>query len=398
MDDCIEAREQAYALYEAEGDGLSEGRSAVWLWEHHQLKARPWIAGGWLRRARRALEADTESIEFGDLLLREAEGRARIRRARTGDGAGPRRLGAGTTAVVDRPRGGGAADNRPAPHRRGRLTEGLGHLDEAMLSAVEGKLNPYTTGKVYCSLISACEQLGDLSRARSGPMPRSAGRRTTRWRCGQASAGSTTRAAPATWRLGRGRARSTTGVHRARRVPRANVAAGYIEIGEIRRRLGDLEGAEEVGATAEELCGQQSAGLALVRLAQRRVDAATAIITRMLEDHTWNRLARGELLQAGADRGGGGRTSTLRSRPPTSWRASSPSTTARHWGRSPMRTGRLQLAQGDDRTACGTLREALQHWRQLEVPYEVATSACCSARPVGAAATRTGPPTRSPTR
>ena len=45
------------------------------------------------------------------------------------------------------------------------MTDGLGHLDEAMLYAVEGKLNPYTTGKVYCSLISACEQLGDLSRA-----------------------------------------------------------------------------------------------------------------------------------------------------------------------------------------------------------------------------------------
>ena len=61
-----------------------------------------------------------------------------------------------------------------------------------------------------------------------------------------------------------------------------NVAAGYVEIGEIRRRLGDLDGAEEAFAQAEELCGQQSAGLALVRLAQRRIDAATAIITRML--------------------------------------------------------------------------------------------------------------------
>ena len=73
MDDCIEAREQAYGLYDAQGDGLRAGRCAVWLWEHHQLKARPSIAGGWLRRARSALKADTASVEFGNLMLREAE-------------------------------------------------------------------------------------------------------------------------------------------------------------------------------------------------------------------------------------------------------------------------------------------------------------------------------------
>ena len=44
-------------------------------------------------------------------------------------------------------------------------TSGLAHLDEAMLFAVEGRLGPYSTGKVYCSLISACEDLGDLRRA-----------------------------------------------------------------------------------------------------------------------------------------------------------------------------------------------------------------------------------------
>ena len=47
----------------------------------------------------------------------------------------------------------------------GDTKEGLGHLDEAMLFAVEGRLGPYSTGKVYCSLISACEEVGDLERA-----------------------------------------------------------------------------------------------------------------------------------------------------------------------------------------------------------------------------------------
>ena len=41
----------------------------------------------------------------------------------------------------------------------------MAHLDEAMLFAVEGRLGPFATGKVYCSLIAACEELGDFDRA-----------------------------------------------------------------------------------------------------------------------------------------------------------------------------------------------------------------------------------------
>ena len=48
---------------------------------------------------------------------------------------------------------------------QGDVAEGMGHLDEAMLFAVEGRLGPYSTGKVYCCLIGACEELGDYDRA-----------------------------------------------------------------------------------------------------------------------------------------------------------------------------------------------------------------------------------------
>ena len=168
-----------------------------------------------------------------------------------------------------------------------------------MLSAVEGRLDPFTTGKVYCSLISACEELGDLRRAAEWTDA------TLRWserhplamwpgicRVHHASLLQLRGDWDAAEREARQACVELDGFH----VP--NVAAGYIEVGEIRRRLGDLDGAEEAFAKAEELCGQQSAGLALVRLAQRRVDAATAIITRMLAEQTWNQLARGKLLPA----------------------------------------------------------------------------------------------------
>ena len=92
-------------------------------------------------------------------------------------------------------------------------------------------------------------------------------------------------------------------MHRARWLHVPNVAAGYVEIGEIRRRLGDLQGAEEAFAKADELCGLHSAGLALVRLAQRRIDAARTIIARLLAEQPWSRLARHGSCPPGTDRG-----------------------------------------------------------------------------------------------
>lgn len=60
-----------------------------------------------------------------------------------------------------------------------------------MLYAIEGRLHPYVTGKMYCSLISACEELGDLRRAPNGPKRRFVGHRNIPWPCGRDSAACT---------------------------------------------------------------------------------------------------------------------------------------------------------------------------------------------------------------
>ena len=341
------------------------------------MKVRPAMAGGWLRRARRALDADgaTDSIELAGLILREAE----VTHG-SGDLAGAESLARQALAIAKRLRSVDLeAEALQAIGRvlidAGHVADGLGHLDEAMLSAVEGKLSPYTTGKVYCSLISACEQLGDLSRAAEWTDA------TLRWSEDHPMAmwpgicrvhHAALLQLRGDWRAAEREARQACTELDGFHVP--NVAAGYIEIGEIRRRLGDLDGAEAAFATAEELCGQQSAGLALVRLAQRRVDAATAIITQMLDDHTWNQLARAKLLPArvqiavaAEDLGAAIAAADELERIVTKY--DSPALLAA----ALSSRGRLQLAQGDDGTACATLREALRYWQQLEVPYEVAT-------------------------
>ncbi len=375
LEACIDAREQAYAAYEVTGDGRRAGQCAVWLWEHHMISARPAIGGGWLRRARRALEGDPACTEYAALILREAE-------VTHGSGDLDAALSLAREALTlgrELPSVDIEAEALQTIGRilidAGDVADGLGHLDEAMLNAVEGRLSPYTTGKVYCSLISACEQLGDLRRAAEWTDA------THRWaerpplamwpgicRVHHAALLQLRGDWPAAEREARQACEELDGFHVG------NVAAGYIEIGEIRRRLGDLDGAEQAFNRAEELCGQQSAGLALVRLAQRRVDAATSIITRMLAEHSWNQLARGKLLPAHIQIAvAAGDLAT----------AAAGATELEHIAAefdSPALAaaaltsrGRLQLAEGDPAAACATLRDALVHWQQLEVPYEVAT-------------------------
>ena len=41
LDECIAAREQAYRLFDEQGDDQRAGQCAVWLWEHYAITARP---------------------------------------------------------------------------------------------------------------------------------------------------------------------------------------------------------------------------------------------------------------------------------------------------------------------------------------------------------------------
>ena len=165
LDDCIDVREQAYVLYDELGEHRSASSCAVWLYEHYCFRAQPSIAGSWLRRARRLLEDDGECVEHGALLLREAE---------LAHGAGD--LDAASTSAEDSLRLGRrlrSADlEAQALQTLGRVridqgepAKGLELLDEAMLFALEDRVGPYATGKIYCSLISACEELREMERA-----------------------------------------------------------------------------------------------------------------------------------------------------------------------------------------------------------------------------------------
>ena len=375
VEDCISARERAYRAYDDLGDHRRAGQCAVWLWEHHAISARPSIASGWLRRARRALEDDTDCVEHGSLLLREAE---------VAHGGGDLD---DALALVDRALDLGRrlrsedieAEALQTKGRvlidRGEVQDGLGHLDEAMLFAVEGRLRPFSTGKVYCSLIGACEEVGDFDRAAEWTEA------TLRW----AETNHPFAIFPGICRVHRAIVLKRKGslaeaeqeaaraCEELRQSHVANSAAAYAEVGDIRRRLGDLEEAERAFARSQEISGGTCGGLALLRLAQGRVDEALKVIKGCVDGAT-NRLARAALLPLlvhvaiAADELDAAREAAdeldeiVTTFDTPTLRASRLST-----------RGRLALALQEPAAADG-LRAAADAWRALDVPYEEATA------------------------
>lgn len=375
LDACIDARERAYNLYADGGDGRRAGQCAVWLYEHHCFRASPSIAAAWLRRARRALDGDEASTEYGALLLREAEmthGRGELDAAavlaeRAGE-LGRRLRSADLEAEALQTLGRIRIDQaQPA--------EGLALLDEAMLLALDGRLSPYSTGKVYCSLISACEQLSDHGRAAEWIAA------TARWveRHPLAVFPGLCRvhhAATLQWQghWAEAEREATRACEELSGINLPNAAVAWAEIGDIRRRLGDLDGAAAAFLNADRLWAQPRAGVALLRLAEGSVAMATSIISDALEAASWNRLARAKLLPArvqiaiaGGDLGAalaGADELEAIAGDFGSAGLQAAATTAR---------GRVQLAEGDP-AACATLRNAVSRWADLGVPYEVATA------------------------
>ncbi len=374
IDDCIDARQRAYALLEEFGPASRAGQVAIWLYEHHCFKGRMAMASGWLRRARRVLESETGRVEWGNLLLREAE-------EFHGDGDLLAAINASTEALHlgrELQSSDLEAEALQTIGRilvdQGRHREGMGHLDEAMLLAVEGRLGPYATGKVYCSLIGACEDVGDLRRAAEWTEA------ATRWSDHHPLA-----VFPGLCRLKRAEVLQRRGdwelAEREARlaceelasVKVSSAAAGWIEVGEIRRRIGDLVGAEEAFAHADELCCTPCSGMALLRLAQGNPKAAAGIIDDALGDAKIP-LIRARLLPAKVQICvAAGRLADATDAADELEHIAAQYESDALVASAFSSRGRVQLAVADS-SARATLRRAVERWQQLDVPYETASA------------------------
>jgi tetratricopeptide (TPR) repeat protein len=313
-------------------------------------------------------------VEYGSLLLREAEvahGTGQLERARAlADDA----LALGRSLGSDDLEAEALQAKGRVRIDQGHLDDGMGHLDEAMLLAVEGRLRPYSTGKVYCSLIAACEQVDDFDRAAEWTEA------TMRWAQRHPFA-----IFPGICRVHRAIVLKRRGAlaeaereavlacEELRQSHLANSAAAFAEVGDIRRRLGDLDEAERAFTRAQEIRGAPCGGLAVLRLAQGRVDEALAMITACVGDAS-NRLARAGLLPMLVHVAvAAGQLDVASSALAELEEITAAFDTPTLRATAGSTRGRLQLAQGDP-AAADSLRQAADAWRALDVPYEEATA------------------------
>ena len=377
-EDYLGLLERAHQAHLAAGQELPALLCAFWIGVTLARRGEMGRAGGWLGRAQRLLDRqEGECVERGYLLLP-----AVIEQEAGGDWDGAAATAGEAAAMAER--FGDSDLFALAAHERGhiliqngRLKEGLGLLDEAMVAMTAGELSPIVSGIVYCGVILACQDAHEVRRAGEWTAA------LTRWCERQPDLVAFTgrclvhRAEilqlQGAWAEAFEEARRAGERCRQARNTAAAGEACYRQA-EIRRLLGDFHAAEEAYREASRHGREPQPGLPLLRLAQGRTEAAEAAIRRVMEETAEPgkrvgllpacveiMLAVGdvdaarqacrelELIAEGHERGAVGAMAA-------------------------QARAAVELADGDARAALVAGRRAGQVWHELEAPYEAARS------------------------
>ena len=378
-DEAIKLREHAYAGFSAAGEKLNAARLALALSWDHSGKGAFAVSQGWFANAERLLESEPESVVHGHLTLTRAInilfGGGNLQDALVGFGDAyelGQRFGNRDTQVL------ALTGKGRVLIKMGEVEKGLALLDEATAAAVCGELQPYSTGLVYCITISSCQDLGDYRRAAEWTEA------ANRW-CDRLDV----TGFPGMCRIHRAEimrlrgawpeaeAQARAACEELHEFDRYVTGGGYNEIGEIHRHRGDFAAAEEAYRTANELGRDPQPGLALLRLAEGKVDAALAGITRALQEleDPLSRLrrlpAQVEITIASGDlktaRAAAVELEGIVDSYKIGGRRAPAFDAAVH-----LASGQIKLAEGDGEGAARCLRRARDEWQQVGAPYETA--------------------------
>jgi tetratricopeptide (TPR) repeat protein len=383
LDVTIEAWERTYALCVQAGEPVAAAGAAVRVAMHLLLDTALMApVRGWLARADRLLEGQPETPAHAWLaVVRTYE------RMLTGDVAGARQwseraieVGAGRDAAA-------CAVGRVAAARLrildGDVEEGLALLDEVGVAAVSGDLDPLSTGLVYCELVCALQGLAQYDAAEEWTEA------MERW-CRTNAIGSL-----------HGRCR----VHRAeilrlrgacdeaerealgaceelRPYLRREMGWPLSELGRIRLRKGDIDGAEEALLAAHRVGWDPQPGLALVRLARGGTAAAAAAIRDALERPSRvpskelppdTDLRRAPLLDAQVEiEIADGDLGRARAAADELERVAARFQSKALVAGATLARGRVRLAEGRAAEAEQCCSEAARLWNEIAAPYEAA--------------------------
>jgi ATP/maltotriose-dependent transcriptional regulator MalT len=258
----------------------------------------------------------------------------------------------------------------------GRVPEGLPLLDEAMVTVTTAELSPFVVGLVYCGVILACQEGFEVGRAREWTLGLS------RWVAQQRDLVAFTgrclvhRAEILQLDGAWSEALEEARIAAERLVETQNRAAGlaFYRLGELLRLRGEFAAAEEAYRDASRNGWEPQPGLAQLRLAQGKRDAALAAIRRACTEVT-EPLKRAALLPALIEiELAAGEVDEARSACANLGDVAEQYESAMLTAIVAHAQGAVALAEGDAATALASLRRAQRIWLELDAPYEVARS------------------------
>jgi tetratricopeptide (TPR) repeat protein len=265
----------------------------------------------------------------------------------------------------------------------GELDEGLSALDDVAVELSAGNLDPLTTGQMWCEVICAMQWIGQHDRAEEWTEA------MERWRQGAAFGGLNGRCRVHRAEIMRLRGPCDAAEQEAlqaceelRPWMRREFGWPLTELGNARLRKGDFAGAEEAFLAAHQNAWLPQPGLALLRLAQGRIDEAFSMIENALE-HPFD-IPSKELPPSGSLR-----RAPLRDAQVTIALAAGKVDRARtaaaelaeiaekYRSRTLQNSalaaqGRLALHDGRAGEAIGLLSEAVMEWVSLRMPFDAA--------------------------
>ena len=384
VDETVRAMQVGYQDRIQNEDTLGAVRFACWLGLVLNLRGEVAVGGGWVARAQRLLETESEDVvERGYLFIHEF-----FQHLGRGDFA---RAGETAVRIVNTGRRftdhdlialGLLTQGRMMIYS-GRVPEGLALLDEAMVEISTAAVSPIIAGMVYCAMIEACQELSDFSRAASWTTA------LTTW-CdvqpglvpftGQCS-------------LHRGQIMRLHGAYdealaeyalaqRRYQMEDTPAPAGraLTEQGDVQRIRGRLDEAEAAYHQAAELGHEPQPGLALLWLARGRTAAAISAINRLLAEaqgpvhRSWMLPAAVEVLVSA------GRVDQARQH------SDELAGIASSFGNAAVRAmawyaaATVHLASGQTEDALSNARGAARLWSQVGSPYESARARVLVAR------------------
>ncbi len=149
----------------ADGDVGGAVRCAFHLSMIAATVGDPSSGAGWANRARRLLDSlPEESVEVGYVAIADIFGHLRAGRFDRAMSSAVTAVGRGRAAGDRGLLAMGLVSCGRLSIYGGQVAEGLGLLDESMVEATVGSIEPVTVGHVYCTAIEGCQEVADIDR------------------------------------------------------------------------------------------------------------------------------------------------------------------------------------------------------------------------------------------